>query len=285
MYGVQIGFAQWMAVGLPLSALMLILAWLYLIKLAVPPEIEALGGGKQEIEAALKKLGKMSKGEFYVLLLFVLVAAAWIGRGFVRMEGEMVHDATIAVAGALCLFIIPVSFKERQFLLDWKSAVKAPWDIILLFGGGLTLAKGFDQSGLAAWVGRQVTGLEGLGLVAIVVIVIAVSTLLTEITSNTATAAILVPIAGTIALGSALHPLGLMLAASTAASYAFMLPVATPPNAIVFGSRYLTIPRMVKVGFFLNLLGLLLITLTIVWLLPLVWGIDMHRVPEWALSK
>jgi sodium-dependent dicarboxylate transporter 2/3/5 len=285
MYGQQIGFGQWMALGLPLSAVMLVLAWLYLVKVAVPPEIAELIGGRQVVSAELKKLGRISREELGVLVVFALVAAAWIGRGIIRAEGQMVHDATIAMAGALALFIVPVSLKERRFLLDWQSAVKVPWDIILLFGGGLSLAKGFEVSGLAEWIGHQVSGMAGLGLVALVVFVIVLSMLLTEVTSNTATAAILVPVAGAVAVGVSLHPLGLMFAASTAASCAFMLPVATPPNAVVFGSRYLTIPQMVRIGFFLNLLGVLLITLAVVCLMPVVWHIDLNELPAWALSK
>ncbi len=282
MYGQQIGFTQWMLIGLPLSVVMLFLAWLYLVKLALPPEIRALDGGRRLVHEEIKRLGRISRGELGVLAVFALVAAAWIARGLLRLEHQMVHDATIAMAGAIGLFVIPIDLKRRVFLLDWPSAVKAPWDIILLFGGGLSLAKGVERSGLAAWIGQQVSGLEGMGLAGLVVILIVVSMLLTEMTSNTATAAMLVPVAGAVAVGCALHPLGLMFAASTAASYAFMLPVATPPNAIVFGSRHLTIPRMVKVGLLLNLLGVLLITLAILYLMPLVWGIDLSRVPDWA---
>ena len=165
--------------------------------------------------------------------------------------------------------------------MDWPTAVKVPWDVILLFGGGLALANGFQISGLDQWIGDQLKILQGAPLLVLVGIIVFVTIFLTEITSNTATSAMMIPIMGSIALAMAIHPYGPIFAAGIAASYAFMLPVATPPNAVIFGSKYVTIPKMAKVGFILNLVGCILITLLILYLVPLIWDIDLHFLPDW----
>ncbi|MBN1407354.1 MAG: DASS family sodium-coupled anion symporter [Calditrichaceae bacterium] len=281
-YDQQISFASWMAIGLPLAVLMLILTWAYLVKIALPPEIKELPGGREVLVRELKNLGPLSKAEKLILIVFCFVAFSWIGRGFIHIEAlKFVHDSTIAVIGALLLFIIPINFKKGGFLLDWPTAVKVPWDVILLFGGGLALANGFQISGLDQWIGDQLKILQGAPLLVLVGIIVFVTIFLTEITSNTATSAMMIPIMGSIALAMAIHPYGPIFAAGIAASYAFMLPVATPPNAVIFGSKYVTIPKMAKVGFILNLAGCILITLLILYLVPLIWDIDLHFLPDW----
>ncbi len=272
-YHLQIKFVQWMVLGVPLAVLMLIVAWVYLVKFASVPEIEQLPGGRELLEAELQKIGKMQKAERYVLLVFALVAVLWIARGFVHFGPSTIHDATIAMAGAILLFLIPVDWKKGVFVLDWQAAVRLPWDVIFLFGGGLALAKGFSESGLARWIGTQLSVLQGLNIVIIIFLVIVISMLLTEVTSNTATAAIIIPVMGSVALAMHVHPFLLIIPAGIAASYAFMLPVATPPNAIVFGSRYLTIPQMARIGVILNLIGALLITLLIKFVMPHIWSL------------
>lgn len=197
----------------------------------------------------------------------------------------MISDSTIAITGAILLFMIPSDFKSGRFLLDWNTAVKIPWDIIVLFGGGFALANGFSHSGLTGWIGSQVSGLEGFPFVLIIFSVALLVIFLTEITSNTATASLFVPIMAAIAGAMQVHPLGLMITAAIAASYAFMMPVATPPNAIVFGSRYVTILQMAKTGFWLNLLACILVTLTVVVCLPIIWGIDLQHFPDdWSAA-
>src|SRR5699024_647133 len=165
-------------------------------------------------------------------------------------------------------------------LLDWNTAVKLPWGILLLFGGGLAIAAGFVESGLSEWIGLQLIGLQGVSMLLVIFIVSAFVIFLTEITSNTATASMMYPIMASLAAALGFHPYALMIAAAVAASCAFMLAVATPPNAVVFGSGYLRIPDMAKAGFALNLLGIFLVTATIYFLLPVVWGIDLTVVPE-----
>ncbi len=272
-YHFQIKFAQWMLFGVPLAVIMLFVAWFYLTRFASRPEVDRLPGGKELLESELKKLGKMKKAERLVLVVFAIVAALWISRGFVHLGPVTIHDATIAMAGAIALFLIPVDWQKGEFVLDWQSAVRLPWDVIFLFGGGLALAKGFDVSGLAKWIGTQLAILQGMNIMLIIFLVIILSMLLTEVTSNTATAAIIIPVMGSVAIAMHVHPFLLIIPAGVAASYAFMLPVATPPNAIVFGSRYLTIPQMAKIGVILNLIGSILITLLVKFVLPHIWNL------------
>ena len=273
-YHIQIGFVQWMMFGFPLAVIMLIIAWFYLTRIALPPEIKNLPGGRELIYSEIKKLGKMQKAEKYVLGVFAIVALLWISRGFVHIGPSTIHDATIAMVGAIILFLIPVDWKKGEFVLDWKSAVKLPWDIIILFGGGLALAHGFSKSGLVNWISEQFTVLQGSNLMIVILLVILLGMFLTELTSNTATAAILIPIMAGIAVAMHVHPFLLIIPVSIAVSYAFMLPVATPPNAIIFGSHYLTIPQMAKVGIIVNLTGVVLILLAVKVLLPLIWNIN-----------
>lgn len=274
-YHIHITFVQWMMLGVPLAVFMLIIAWLYLTRIALPPEIKNLPGGMELLCLEIRKLGKMQEAEKYVLGVFALVALLWILRGFVHFGPATMHDATIAMAGAILLFLIPVDWKEGAFVLDWKAALKLPWDIIILFGGGLALAHAFSKSGLVKWISVQFTVLQGSNLLLIIVLVILFGIFLTELTSNTATAAILIPIMAGIAVAMNVHELVLIIPVTIAVSYAFMLPVATPPNAIVFGSHYLTIPQMARVGFFLNLTGVVFIVIALKILVPLIWGVNI----------
>lgn len=173
--------------------------------------------------------------------------------------------------------------REKRFLLDWKTAVKILWNVILLFGGGLAIANGFAQTGLAAYIASLLTGLDGLNLTIFIAAVVWLTTLLTESTSNTATATLLVPIMGAAAIALGVHPFATIVGAAVAASFAFMLPVATPPNAVVFGSGCISVGQMVKTGIWLNILGTVMITVFVIYLLPVVWGIDLHTLPDWAV--
>lgn len=281
MYHHQVSFILWMAFGVPLAVLMLAISWFYLVRFAMPPELDSLPAGRKLISDELKQLGPISRAERSVLYVFMAVAFAWITHGFIKLENLLIHDATIAMLGASLLFMIPVNLKKGIFLLDWKSAVRVPWDVILLFGGGLSLAEAFSSSELAHWIGGQLTALQGSSLVLLIFAVIILAMLLTEVTSNTATTAMLMPVMAGIAAGMKVHPFGLMIAAAVASSYAFMLPVATPPNAIVFGSKQFSITQMARVGLVLDLIGSILITVLILYVIPLIWGIDIHSFPDW----
>lgn len=279
LFDQQISFALWMAYGVPLAAIMLILCWLYLTKLAFPLRIKELPGGQEYIEAQLRELGKTTKEEKMILVVFGLVAAAWIIRGFV--DFGYFNDAAIAITGAMVLFLLPSDYNKGVFLLDWSTAVKIPWGIVVLFGGGLALAHGFSYTGLAEWIANALIFLSGYNIIILILAVALLTILLTEVTSNTATATMLMPILASMALAMSVHPYGLMIGATIAASFAFMLPVATPPNAVVFGSSFVSIPQMAKAGVWLNILGVILIVIFTVFILPLIWDIDLTVLPEW----
>ncbi|MCW8956513.1 MAG: SLC13 family permease [Gammaproteobacteria bacterium] len=277
-FGYSISFAEWMMFGVPVSVTMLIISWLYLTNVGFHCEFDELPGGKLAIRQQLLGLGAMSRQEKKVLTIFLLVAAGWILKGLVDIELlKPVKDSSIAIMGALLLFMIPADLKKGEFLLDWNTAKNIPWDIIILFGGGFALADGFSSSGLTEWIANQLLILDGMHLIVIVAMVTLLVIFLTEVTSNTATASLMLPIMGAFALAIHVHPLNLMVAVALAASYAFMLPVATPPNAIVFSSRQVTIPQMAKAGLLLNLIGAILITLFVIGLLPLIFDLAIHQ--------
>lgn len=280
-YDVDLSFAKWMLFGVPVAWIFIFFAWYYLIKLAYPQKMKTLPGGKELITSEKKKLGTPSYEEKMVFLVFILAAVAWITRSFILQEyvSENIEDATIAMTFGILLFIIPAKNKQGDFLLDWNTAVKLPWGILLLFGGGLAIAAGFEDSGLSKWIGEQLTALEGFNLFVVLLIVAGLVIFLTELTSNTATAAMMYPIMASLAIALDVHPLTVMIAAGVASSCAFMLPVATPPNAVVFGSGYLRIPDMAKAGLILNIFGMILTAIAIYFWLPLVWDIDLTNIP------
>lgn len=274
-YGYSIGFAEWMLFAAPLSLLMLLVTWWFLTRVAFRQTMAAgLSGGRAVIREQLTQLGPMSRQEKHVLAVFALVVALWLFRGLLTEIPFLskLTDSSVAILGALLLFVIPADLKKGQFLLDWKTAVRIPWDIIILFGGGFALASGFAASGLTEWLGGQLTVLQGVNWVVLVFAVVLLVIFLTEVTSNTATASLLLPVMAGFALAAEVPPLALMASVAMAASFAFMLPVATPPNAIVFASRQVTIPQMARVGIWLNLIGSVLITAFIALMLPWVMG-------------
>ncbi|MET3697787.1 sodium-dependent dicarboxylate transporter 2/3/5 [Bacillus oleivorans] len=281
MYGVEISFAQWMIFGVPFAWIFIFVSWFYLVKVAFPMKYKELPGGRGIIDEEKKKLGTASYEEKMVFTVFIIAAFAWISRTFIIdhiLPG--MNDAIIAILAAIILFLIPTRTIKADHLLNWESAVKLPWGILLLFGGGLAIAAGFTSSGLSEWIGTQLTALQGVGLLVVVIVITTLVIFLTEITSNTATATMMYPIMAALALAVDVHPLALMVAAGLAASCAFMLPVATPPNAVVFGSGYLRIPDMAKAGFYLNMVGIVLVTLTAYYLMPLAFGIDIQVFPD-----
>jgi solute carrier family 13 (sodium-dependent dicarboxylate transporter), member 2/3/5 len=268
-YDISIGFGQWMLVGLPLSVVFLTITYFILTRFVYKIELEEIPGGRELFKTELEKLGPVSRGERIVAVIFTLTALTWVLRepltGWDALIGvlpglEGLSDAGIGIIAAIALFAIPVDWKHGVFTLDWSTARKLPWGVLLLFGGGLSLAAGVGSSGLDEWIGAQVGAVGFLPIIVLVAIACAAVVYLTELTSNTATAATFLPILGGVALGLDLPPLLLIVPATLAASCAFMMPVATPPNAIVFGSGHITMPQMVKAGFWLNLVGIVLIT-------------------------
>ncbi|MGY6743670.1 MAG: SLC13 family permease [Cecembia sp.] len=280
IYGYEITFSQWMIFGLPIAVILLWICWYYLIRFAYPFEKSfSITGGQEEIKKQLLLLGHMSVEEKRVSLVFGLVSLAWISRTFLLQELiPALDDTMIAIAGVVLLFVIPSSDPKTK-LLDWKTAEKIPWGILLLFGGGLSLAEGFKVTGLAAWIGNQFVFLDFIAFGLFLLIIIAAVNFLTEITSNVATASMILPILSAVSFSMGVHPFGLMVGATLAASCAFMLPVATPPNAVVFGSGYLSIPDMFRAGLWMNILSILMITLFTYFVLPFIWGLDLGTYP------
>ena len=257
-YGTEITFLQWASFGFPLAFIILIVCWAYLVYVAYPPKIKILGNG---IEKEITKLGKITGQEKRVLAVFLLVASLWVTRALWGKYLPMIADSSIAIFGAFLLFLIPAGKEEA--LLKWNDALRLPWDVVLLLGGGLAIARGFIETGLETWIAQQLLFLKGMPVVFMILAVVTLTIFLTEITSNTATATIIIPVTASLAAVLGLEPLRLMIAAAMSSSLAFMLPVATPPNAIVFGTGYVTIPQMAKAGVWMNLLCIAIITLFI----------------------
>ena len=273
-HDVQLGFGQWMLVGLPLSVAMLVITWFLLTKVLFKPEIERIPGGRGLFDDELARLGPTSSGEKRVLAVFVAAAVSWVAVPLV-FEDPPISDAGIALAAGLLLFLLPAGTRRGVRLLTWDAALALPWGVLLLFGGGLALSSQFSGSGLTDWIGEQASALGALPVVLLVVVATAGIIFLTELTSNTATAATFLPVAGGVALGLGVDPMLLAVPVALAATCAFMLPVATPPNAIAYGSGYVTIGQMIRGGLWLNLIGIVLITLVTMTLLVWVFGLTL----------
>jgi len=272
LLGRTVGFAEWMAVGVPVALLMLFAAWLVLTRV-----VHRVSGPLPGIEGVIASermaLGAWSRGARVTAGVFALTALAWLLRepktiGTLHVPGLAdvlpgLSDAGIAIGAALVLFAFPLSLEERRFVLDWESATRIPWGVLLLFGGGLSLAAAIDGSGLARWIGERLSVLAGAPDAVVVGAVAVLFIFLTELTSNTATAAMGMPVMAALAPALGVEALTLMSAAALAASLAFMLPVATPPNAMVFGTGGVTAGEMARAGIWLNLIGAGVITAVI----------------------
>jgi len=283
-YRTEISFARWLLLGLPLAIVFLPMTWLLLTRVIYPIRLPRIAGGRQLIQAELKKLGPVNRGERITMLVFALTAACWILRPLLvkltwTIGGQAVQplggltDPGIAMAGALALFVIPVNARRGQFVMNWTTARELPWGILLLFGGGLSLAAAVEANGVAEFLGSQARYFTGMPAIVHVLVVSTSVTFLTELTSNTATTATLLPVLAALAPGLGVHPLLLIVPATFSASCAFMMPVATPPNAIVFGSGQVTIPQMMRAGLWLNLIGIVLITALTLFVLPPILGL------------
>jgi len=282
IYNVEISFLKWFIFGLPISILLIIISWLYLTRIAFNFKQKEFKEGELEIKNELNNLGKISYEEKVVLSVFILTGMAWISRSFLlNIFIPSLDDTIIALICGVSLFLLKTKnkngFKER--IMNWEDAVKLPWGVLLLFGGGLAIAEGFQSSGLANWIADNLTKLNGFSLIIILMVVIAAVNFLTEITSNLATIAMLLPILAPTAIILDVHPFILMVAATLSASCAFMLPVATPPNAVVFGSNYLKISDMVRVGILMNLISIIIIFIMVYYILPIVWNFNPFENP------
>ncbi|HEX6200800.1 MAG TPA: DASS family sodium-coupled anion symporter [Thermoanaerobaculia bacterium] len=270
--GIEVSFVSWMAVGVPVALAGLAGGYLLLTRVAFRmPRDEggnAAGGAADSIREELRAMGPMSPQERAVAAVFGLTAALWVARPLVGRVVPGISDTGIALVGGLLLFLIPADWRRGRFLLSWSDTRDVPWGVLLLFGGGLSLASAVDATGLAAWIGGRLEAVGGLPTLAIVLAVVTTVILLTELTSNTATTATFLPVVASLAAALGLAPLLLLLPTTLAASCAFMMPVATPPNAIVYGSGRVTVPQMVRAGVWLNLLFVGLLTLAAFTLVP-----------------
>ena len=280
IYGHEITFSQWFLFGFPISIILLFFCWIYLTRVAYKFESNSFPGGKTEIKRLKKELGPISYEEKLVATIFTLAGLCWISRSFFLQKIlPSLDDTIIAISFGMLLFILP-SKQKSTALLSWRDTINLPWGIIILFGGGMALARAFETSGLALWLGELMTSFSVLPLFLLILLLIAAVNFLTEITSNLATTAMLLPVLAPLALEINIHPFGLMVGAAVAASCAFMLPVATPPNAVVFGSGYLKIQDMVTRGVIMNIFSIILITLMVYIILPIVWGIELSFFPD-----
>lgn len=295
----EIDFLQWMLLGLPLVIVFIPLAWFYLVRWGSPVPVRSLGVeaglGREYISGELDRLGPMSRGERIVAAVFCLAAFGWIFRqpinlGFYTTWGltnlfPLIDDSTVSMTMGTALFLLPRGIENGRirFVLDWKTArAGVPWGILILYGGGFALARGMEVTGLALWIGERLTWLSGVPVPVVILCTCLLLTFLTEITSNTATTTMLIPVLASAAVAMGAHPFLLMIPAAISASCAFMLPVATPPNAIIFGSGWVRIPQMAKAGIWLNLIGAVLVTALVCTLGLTIFDIDPSQLPEWA---
>jgi sodium-dependent dicarboxylate transporter 2/3/5 len=278
----RLSFSRWMTIGIPVVLVMLPAAWFVLTRWALKLQATDGGAGKDIIQEELQKLGKWTAPEVRVLVVFSIIAFFWIFRRYFIQDITIfgiqpfagLTDHIIAIAGAVAMFLVPSGSKKERgtMLLDWETATKIPWGVLLLFGGGLSLAGAITSSGLADWLGGQMSGLTALPTILIMLSLVVFVIFATELTSNVATASALMPVVGVIAVAGGADPVMLAVPVAMAASCAFMLPMATGPNAIVFASGEVSISQMAKIGFRLNMLGILLITVMVYFLTPILFG-------------
>jgi len=287
-----IDFFQWMTFAVPFMAIFLLIAWFWLTSVTNRNMPEVISGSRDMIGYELKELGPLTTGEKWTLLIFLSVALAWIFRtpkeiGSLVIPGITtcipgVTDATIAICGALILFMLPVDTKKGIFTLDWESAKEIPWGILILFGGGICLSEGIIRSGLAGLIADSFILLAVLPLVVIIFLIALFITFLNEVVSNTATASIMIPLMAITSVSMGINPMMLMVPATLASSLGFMLPVGTPPNAIAYGTGFIPTKEMARAGFALNIIGCILITFFMTFIIPAVLGIS-PELPSWAV--
>ncbi len=294
----EIGFVRWMGVGLPLVIVFIPLVWLLLTRVLHPPGAGGENCDPEAIRRQQQELGPMGRGEGLTLVVFVTTALLWIFRSPIHIgplfipgwsqlfpNPAAVDDSTVAIFMAVLLFVLPVDLKKGIFVMRWRWAAHIPWGVLILFGGGFALSAGFQASGLDQWIGGRLGVLRGVPVVLLVAAICLLITFLTEVSSNTAVSNLMMPVLAATAVSIGVSPLLLMVPAALSASCAFMLPVATPPNAIVFGSRLVRIPQMARAGLLLNLIGVVLITALVYSIAIPLFGIVLGEVPAWAITS
>ncbi len=290
----EIGFGQWMAYALPITTVMFVSAYA-LLYFSFKPKTRWDNLSDDTFSVQLKQLGKTSYEEKVVFVLFLSLAFLWITRSGFSVNGTVIpgwaalfnqpkflNDGTTAIFISLLLFAIPARTHKKERIMTWKTAQKLPWNIVLLFGGGFALAKGFEVSGLALWIGEQLSWGSAVPSFIFVLAIVALMSFLTELTSNTASVQMLLPAFASMAVATGNNPLLFMIPATVASTLAFMLPTATPSNAIIFGTERVSIKNMVRTGFTLNMLGIIIITLMTYLLIGKLFGVSINEVPNWA---
>jgi solute carrier family 13 (sodium-dependent dicarboxylate transporter), member 2/3/5 len=276
-FGRDLSFTDWLLIGGPFTLVFLPLAWLMVTRVLFRADIGEIAGGRQHFDAEYRKLGPLSRGEKVVLAVFSVTAFLWIASPLLKgieVAGVKplagLSDATIAMLAALAMFLIPADRATGARAMDWQTARKLPWGVLMLFGGGLTLATAIEANGVSKFIGNASRGLAGLPPLLLLLAITAMTVFLSELTSNTAQVSTMVPVLAAMAPALGMSPYVLILACTLGASSAFMMPVGTPPNAIVFGTGLVRLPQMIKAGFWLNLAGILVITaLTALLITPL----------------
>lgn len=282
-YGYELTFLSWMRVGLPFALVMFGIIYFGLVYILFPNKLGKFDGSRELINEEVRKLGPIQTSEWVVLAVFVFAALLWIVRSPLNHLLPFLHlsDAAIALIATVGLFVLPVNARKMKFVLDWEDTKNLPWGILLLFGGGLSLAKALAQTGLLDLIGAYFAGLEvGAGvLIGLIVALTLIGLFLTEVMSNVALVTVFIPVVAGIALGLDVHPLYLAIPVTLAASCAFMLPMATPPNAIVFASGHIKVSQMATSGIGLNIIAVLFISFLGYWILPLLFDLTQQLVP------
>ncbi len=293
----EITFSGWFLFALPLSIIMFALLFVYIYFIFIRRHKDWKFIGKDSLKSDLSKIGPMSFEEKTIGVLFTLLAVLWLTRSNIILGNftfygwsnlfrnpKFINDGTVAILVALLLFVIPSKAEKDKYLMGRQAIEDIPWEIVLLFGGGFALANGFKESGLSTWIGEQMVWLKVVHPMLLILCIALIVTFLTELTSNTATVETFLPILAGLSISIEVNPLLFMIPATLAGSMAFMLPVATPPNAIVFGTRRLRVSQMIKTGLFLNIAGSIILTLFVYYLAKYFFDIDLGTFPQWALG-
>jgi len=261
MLDYDMDFSKWLLIGLPFSFILLILTYFILTRFLFPNGLGVIEGSAALIKDQLGKLGKMSREEHLVAFIFALTAFGWIFKKFINLAlgGEYLNDTITAMAGGVLMFLMPVNIKKGHFLMNWEDTVKLPWGILILFGGGLCLAKGMEVTGLIQLIGDSIAGNKQIALWLVITLLILTMLFMTELMSNVALTSIFIPVVIGIAISIGIDPLLVAIPVTLASSCAFMMPISTPPNAIVFSSGRIKMKEMVKAGFVLNIVSILVL--------------------------
>jgi sodium-dependent dicarboxylate transporter 2/3/5 len=259
----ELEFSKWLLLGVPLMIAMLTITYLLITRLLYRNKLGRIEGAKEVIEEHLQRLGPFSKEERLVTIVFLVTAFGWIFKNQINglIGAPLLSDTVTAVSGGVLMFLTPTNLSENEFILEWEDTMKLPWGILLLFGGGMSLAKGMESTGIVQWIGDLIASQPDINPILLILILTGSMLYLTELMSNVALATIYIPVVIGIAGGLDMDPVLLTIPVAIASSYAFMMPISTPPNAIVFASGHIKMRQMMRAGFLLNILAILLLVL------------------------